>query len=102
MAKFLKGIMGFLAGEKLYHAVDGIKAKVNETIAEMEKRVERATVKVIKASILFLMMFVGALFLLIGLSQYLNETVPSLAHGLGTVIVGAVLIVLALFARMMK
>jgi protein-S-isoprenylcysteine O-methyltransferase Ste14 len=67
-----------------------------------DARIHRATVKVIKASILFLMLFVGLIFMLVGLAQHLNATVPKLANGLGTLLVGAVLIFLALFARLFK
>jgi len=102
MASFWKNMMGFVAGEKLFHAVDGLKAKVTETIGEMEQRIERATVKALKASLLFLMMFVGVIFLLVGLAQHLNATVPNLANGLGTVLIGALLVLLALFARLFR
>jgi protein-S-isoprenylcysteine O-methyltransferase Ste14 len=98
MAGFLNDIGKFILGE----GVSKLKAKVDETIKNVEVRIERATVKVIKTSILFLMMLVGIIFLLVGLAQYLNATVPHLAHGLGTVLVGAILIVLALFVRIMK
>jgi hypothetical protein len=47
-------------------------------------------------------MFIGAMFILIGLAKYLNETVPGLAHGVGTILIGVILIVLALFVRVMK
>jgi uncharacterized membrane protein len=102
MAGFFKNIIGFLAGEKIYHAMDSIKEKINETIEEMEERIEKATIKVMKASVLYIMIFIGFIFLLVGLSQYLNATVPRLANGLGTVLIGAILVFLALFARLFK
>lgn len=102
MASFWKNILGFVAGEKLFHVVDGLKAKVEETIEEMEERIERATIKALKASLLFVIMFVGVIFLLVGLAQHLNATVPNLANGLGTVLVGALLVFMALFARMFR
>src|SRR4030042_3845766 len=98
MAKgFFTGIGKFLLGE----GMTKLKEKVDRTMQDLEKRIERATIKVIKTSVLFLMMIVGMLFILIGLAKYLNETVPGLAHGLGTILIGAVLIVLALFVRIM-
>src|SRR4030043_301003 len=82
--------------------INKLKDKVDKTIKDVEQRVERATIKVIKTLTLFVMMLIGALFILIGLAQYLNETVPGLRHGLGTVLIGAVLLVLALFVRLMN
>jgi protein-S-isoprenylcysteine O-methyltransferase Ste14 len=98
MANFLNEIGKFLLGE----GMSKFKEKVDRTINDIEQRIERATIKVIKTSILFLMMTVGLLFMLIGFAKFLNETVPSLAHGLGTVLIGAILMVLALFVRIMK
>ncbi|MBN2458917.1 hypothetical protein JXB28_01405 [Candidatus Woesearchaeota archaeon] len=98
MANFFKEIGKFLLGEGLSKFTE----KVDKTIKDVEKKIEIITMKVIKTSILFLMMCVGAIFLLVGLSQYLNSTVPALRHGLGTVVVGAVLIALALFVKAMK
>jgi hypothetical protein len=102
MAGFFKGVADWLIGGGLNSAVDHIKERVQETIAEMEERIERATVKVMKTLALFFMIAIGLIFMLVGLSQFLNETVPRLAHGLGTVLVGAVLVLLALFAKMMR
>lgn len=98
MANFFKEIGKFLLGEGL----STLKKTVNSTIKNVEEKIERATLKVIKTSILFLMMIMGALFILIGFAKYLNETVPGLAHGLGTILIGAILIVLAVFVRIMK
>jgi hypothetical protein len=98
MAKFFKEAGNFLLGE----GMSRLKDKVDKTIKDLEQKIEIITKKVIKTSILFLMMFIGAMFILIGFAKYLNETVPSLGHGLGTIIVGAVLIALALFVRVMK
>ena len=98
MASFFKEIGNFLLGE----GMSKLKENVNKTIKDVEQRVERATIKVIKTLTLFVMMLIGALFILIGLAQYLNEIVPGLRHGLGTVLIGAILILLALFVRWMK
>jgi len=98
MANFLKEIGKFLLGEGLNKFTE----KIDKTIKDVEKKIEIVTIKVIKTSVLFLMICVGALFMLIGLAQYLNETVSGLSHGLGTIVVGAVLVALALFVRAMK
>ena len=98
MAKFFKEAGNFLLGE----GISKLKDKVDKTIKDLEQKIEIITKKVIKTSILFLMMFIGGMFILIGLAKYLNETVSGLGHGLGTILVGAVLIVLALFVRIMK
>ncbi len=95
---FFSKLFGFVAEE----AVDVIKGKVEETLIDIETKVERATKKAIKVLVLYVMVFLGAIFMLVGLAKYLNETVPSLAHALGFVLVGACLVVLALFASMMR
>ncbi len=96
--KFFKEAGSFLLGE----GMSRLKDKVDKTINDLEQKIEIITKKVIKTSILFLMMFIGAMFILIGFAKYLNETVAGLNHGLGTIVVGAVLIALALFVRVMK
>ena len=98
MAGFFKEIGKFFLGE----GITKLQEKVDETFKKVEQKIEIITKKVIKTSILFLMMFIGAMFILIGFAKYLNETVSGLAHGLGTILVGAILIVLALFVRIMK
>jgi len=98
MNKFFKEAGNFVLGG----GMSKLKDKVDRTINDLEQKIEIITKKVIKTSILFLMMFIGAMFILIGFAKYLNETVPAFNHGLGTMLVGAVLIVLALFVRMMK
>ena len=98
MGSFWKDVAGFLAGE----GIKGLKSTVDKTIKTVEEKIERATIKVIKTSILFLMMIIGVIFALVGLAQYLNNTVSGLANGLGTILIGAILIVLALFVRIMK
>lgn len=95
---FFKEAGKFLMGE----GMSRLKDKVDKTVKDLEQKIEIITRKVIKTSILFLMMFIGAMFVLIGFAKYLNEAVPGLAHGLGTILIGAVLIVLALFVRVMK
>ena len=98
MASFFKEIGKFLLGE----GITSLKKTVDKTIKDVEERIEKATIKVIKTSILFLMMIVGVIFILVGLANYLNENVRALNDGLGTVLIGAILIVLALFVRIMK
>lgn len=98
MGNFWKDLGDFIVGE----GISSVKRTVDKTIKNVEERIERATIKVIKTSILFLMLIIGMIFVLVGFANYLNETVPGLAHGLGTILIGAILIALALFVRMMK
>jgi|GEM_PF-1568717 len=98
MASFFKDIGNFLLGEGL----STLKKTVDKTIKDVEYRIERVTIKVVKTLTLFVMMLIGMIFILVGLAKYLNETVPGLAHGLGTILIGAILIALALFVKAMK
>ncbi|KYK26235.1 hypothetical protein AYK26_05500 [Euryarchaeota archaeon SM23-78] len=102
MAKFFKDVVDFLIGFFMGEGIDKIKKKVDSTIKNVEERIEKATIKVIKTSILFLMMIVGFIFVLVGLANYLNENVYALRDGLGTIVIGAVIILLGLFVRVMK
>ncbi len=86
----LKNIASYLTGEALIGAVEGIQDRIDET-----------TKKVIKASVLYVIFMIGALFLLVGASQFVQAH-WGWTQGLGFVLVGVVLVLLGLFAKAVR
>ena len=75
--------------------------KMNRTIMEAEKKIEKITANAIKASIVFIMVFVGVIFALVGLSQYITVAY-NLSEGLGLIIIGVALILLGWFGKLIR
>ncbi|MFH1649839.1 MAG: hypothetical protein ABIA93_04780 [Candidatus Woesearchaeota archaeon] len=92
------GILGWFAGEKFLGLLGLLEEKVDSAMDKAEQRLERATKKVIRASIIFLLSIVGFLFILVGLSKWFEQIWP-IAQGMGLVIVGGFLIFIAIIAR---
>ncbi len=78
-----KTIGTYFTGEALMDVVDNV-----------QDRVEQTTRKVIKSAALFVLFVVGLLFVLIGLSQWV-ETNWHFAHGVGLLLVGGIIVFLA-------
>jgi ABC-type antimicrobial peptide transport system permease subunit len=95
----LKDFLGSLFKSTI---INDVKESVKETMEDVEKRIVKITHNVVKSLVLVVMTLVGAIFALVGLGTYLNETVAGLAHGVGYIVVGAVIIILALFAKLMQ
>ena len=81
--------------------VGSVGKRVDRTLKDAEKKIEHATVNAIKASIVFIMMFIGLIFILVGLANYITERF-TLGDGMGLIIVGAALIFLGWFARLVR
>ena len=97
MAKSVwKSILGSLIGEGR-----GIVKEVTRTIRDTEKKIEMATAKAIKAASVFLLMFIGLIFALVGVSQWLAVKY-SLQAGMGYVIVGVLLFLLGWFGKAVR
>ena len=82
--------------------VGNLKNAADDAMHDAQKHIEDATIKVLKAISIFIFMMLGFIMALVGLGMYLNETVSSLANGLGTIVVGAVLILLGLTIQFFK
>ena len=78
---------------------DSIKKKVSVTIEDTKKKIQQTVEYVIKTTVVFLIIVLGFIFALVGLSRYLTETVPSLDHGLGFLVIGGGLVVLGLIVK---
>lgn len=79
--------------------VDTVQEKMQETLEVAELKLERALKRVLSVTALFLLLFIGFIFALVGLSQYLSERVEAFNYGVGFIVVGAGLVVLALLLR---
>ncbi len=98
--KLWDAMAGFLSGEAA-SILEEAEKTMDKTIDNMEKKIEVVTVKAIKASAVFLLIFVGLIFGLVGLSNYLTEA-WQLKDGMGQIIVGAVLLLLGWFAKLVR
>jgi hypothetical protein len=96
---FFKSIFSFIAGIGGETIMTTLQEKVSETMDEAEARIERAVKRILTALTLFIILFTGFIFVLVGLAKYLTESVTSLNFGLGFVLVGACLIILALLIK---
>jgi len=96
---FMKGFIGSIFNHAI---VDTVKEGFKETFDEVEKRATHIVHNIIKATILMMLMIVGSIFILVGLAKYMTETMPSMNHGLGFVVVGGVVILLVIFAKFMQ
>jgi hypothetical protein len=87
-----------ILGEGVRTVADEIKEKVQETIHTAQLRVEETLKHALKVIMLYIIIFIGFIFVLVGFARYLGETMPALDHGLGFVLVGMVLVLMGLFA----
>ncbi|MFC1648512.1 hypothetical protein ACFL1B_03555 [Nanoarchaeota archaeon] len=96
--------MDFLA--KLF----GVEAKgmirevgktVDRTLENAEKKIERLTHNALKASMMFVLIFLGLIFALIGLAQFITAHY-TFKPGIGYILVGVVLILLGWFAKAVR
>lgn len=74
---------------------------MNSAIERAEKKVEQVTKKALKAATVFIMVLIGLIFILVGLSKYLDVALK-LQPGVGLMLVGIVLFLLGLFAKLVR
>ena len=78
------------------------KGVAEETIEDTQERVEQVTKHVIKSLSLLLIFFIGLIFLLVGISQTLQDKISAITPGTGYLIVGSALIVMAIIVKALK
>jgi len=76
----------------LQNQMDDVKTKVKESI-------EETVDKVVKSLIITFIALVGFVLALAGIAKFLSERVDALSNGLGYLLIGVVLLLLAMFAR---
>jgi hypothetical protein len=96
----MKGVGRFLDFE-MASMIHDVSKEVDRTIDHAERTIEEATVKAIKASTVFILIFVGLIFALVGLSKYIGY-VFDLDVGVGYLIIGATLLLLGRFAQAIR
>ncbi len=96
---FFQGFIDFVVGSGKDVLFDALQEKVSETIDGAEEKLERAIKKILSIVTVFSVIFIGFIFVLVGLSKYLSEAVSGFKFGIGYIVVGAILIMLALLFR---
>ncbi len=82
-------------------AAGTFREAARETMREAQERVREVTRMVIKAMVVFLIVALGFIYVLNGLAKYL-EAANGWAPGMGTIVVGGVMVVLGLFAVLIR
>lgn len=95
--KEIIGALGPAAGS----AAGSFKRAASETMQEAQERVKETTKAVIKAAVVFFIIALGFIYLLNGVGKWL-ETSNAWTPGLGTIVIGGVLVLLGLFAAMIR
>ena len=99
---FWGGIKSAIAGEISGGIVGTIKKGAKEALDRVEERVHMIVHETLKKLTLFFLMITGMIFVLVGFSKYISETVRAFDHGLGFLVVGVVIILLGVFASWMS
>ncbi|MFH1401026.1 MAG: hypothetical protein ABIH41_05910 [Nanoarchaeota archaeon] len=94
MVSMLKEILSFITGEGLRSAKDAVR--------QTREEIERAAKESVKRAIIGVIMLIGFIFFLVGLSAYLDATVPSLGYGLGYMVVGGGMVLLGLIVKWLR
>ncbi|MBR9693060.1 hypothetical protein GOV07_03975 [Candidatus Woesearchaeota archaeon] len=82
-------------------AASSFKTVARETMVEAQERVRETTKMVAKAAVVFLIIAIGMIYVLNGFGKYL-ETAQNWMPGMGAMVVGGVLVVLGLFALLIR
>lgn len=98
----LKQGVGFIADLGLNAIIGNLRSAATEAMEEAQKQLELATAKVLKAATIFVIMIFGVILAIVGLGQWLSATIPTLANGLGHVLVGVILIGLGLLIQFFR
>ena len=98
----VKDSLGMFADMGVNVLIGNVKSATHDVVSDARAQVEKATIHVLKSATIFLIMILGFVMTLVGLGEFLNNTVPALAFGLGTVVVGLVLLVLGLVIQFFK
>ena len=97
-----KGLFKSVAGIFGESIMDDIQEKVDTTLDNAKLKIEIIVEQVLKKLSLFIIVMIGVIFGLTGLAKYLTAKVPSFANGIGYVIVGLFLLLLARFVSYMS
>lgn len=99
LKSIVAGIGSAILGEGVKAVAEELHQKVHQTIVETQQRVEHTIHHTLKVLTLYLIIFIGFVFALVGFAVYLNETVPAFENGMGYVVIGMGLIVMGIFAN---
>ena len=86
----IKNLMKAVTGEAIQGMVDNVKT-----------RIEDVTRKAIKASVIYVLMFIGLVFLLVGLANWL-QAYYSWLDGIGFMVVGGAILLLGVIVKALR
>ncbi len=99
----ISSIVGdFLLGgakSKLSSTVDEIKEKAEEFIEDAQIRITVLMQELIKKTVNLFLIFLGVIFGLVGVAMYLSTHVDAFAGGVGYIVVGVFILLLAWLAK---
>ena len=90
-------MLGGLLGEAV---IEEFEDRVSSTLDNAKIRIERIAEAVIRKLIAVSFLIVGLVFGLVGLGIYLSASVQAFEHGIGFVVVGLFIILMALLVRL--
>ena len=99
--KKLKRLFSTFSLDHFMREYVGVKRLANETMDDVEERLEIMIARSTKALIRAMIMLTGLVFLLVGAAFFI-ESKTGLDKGAGHLIVGGVLLVLVMMARLMS
>jgi len=98
IGKIIEKILSGIVGE----GISIVKETVDDTLGSIVQKVEIAVKHTIKKLMVFIISFLAFIFILVGLGKYLSETIDKLNHGLGYILVGAILLFIAIIGRLFQ
>ena len=94
---FLSGLES--AVETTMHKAE---TRAEEIIEAAEEKATKFLHNLVKGAILFFLALTGFIFALAGLGNYLSETVNGLSNGVGYIVIGIIMLVLVIFAKVLQ
>lgn len=91
----------FIEGEILTLLVSNIKSLVTSTLDNVQKSIKDTIEFIIKKAFSFILMIIGVIFLLVGISRYI-EIAFNLANGVGYILVGITIVLIGVIINLMS
>ena len=92
-------LLGSMIGEA---ALDELEDRVDATLDSARVKVERIAERVVKKILALALLLMGLLFGLVGLGMFLSAQVSVFADGIGFVVVGLFIVLLAMMVKFAK
>lgn len=93
------GIIKLLGGMLGEAAIDEFEDRVDATLDNAKLKVERIAENVVRKALAVTLLVMGMVFGLIGLGIFLTARVPVLAEGVGFIVIGLFIVLLAMVVK---